>query len=162
MYQIDFNKLVLWLIPAFLRKPKMYAWLQALIVPCITLKASFLNNRKTNLYKLSHGSQMFSIEAVLNDRFDKTDRRIKVKDVVFKERIYCDVREDAHPIYLNSPYRKTYIPLYNRVDYAGDAIDFRIIIPQVVSVSDDNLIEAKALVNFYKRASKRFEIYRNE
>lgn len=153
VFNIDFEKLVWWLIPTFLRKPIIYAYVKALVNPAAQLHQEFLNNRQSNLYKLSHNSQVFSIENVLNDKFDTTQRRIYITDGFTKERKYVYTRAELKPLYLD-------IVLFNREDYADTGVDFIVWIPVAVFMSPQNLIEAKALVNFYKRGSKRFKIYR--
>ncbi|MBD3748500.1 MAG: hypothetical protein IE931_03295 [Sphingobacteriales bacterium] len=153
VFNIDFEKLVLWLIPTFLRKPIIYAYVKALVNPAAQLHQEFLNNWESNLYKLSHNSQVFSIESVLNDKFDPVERRIYITNGFTKDRIYAYTRTELKPVYLP-------IPLFNRGDYADTGVDFIVWIPNVVAMNTESLIEAKASVNFYKRGSKRFKIYR--
>ena len=155
MYDIDFVRLVRWMQPTFLRKPKWLVLLRVMSYPFSIIHANFLTFRANVLYILSHDSTVYSIENVLNDRFDKTTRRIYLTDGFTKERIYLYTRDEAKPEYLNPD-----IPLYNRDDYADTGIDFIVWVPTAVPLSAQDNIELTALVNRYKLAGKRFKIYR--
>ena len=154
MFNIDFNRLILWLIPAFLRRAKLYAWLQTLCSPVVNIYDEFIKERDANLYKLSHNSQVFSLEKVMNDKFDSQERRIYISDGFTKDRIYIHRRIEDKPVYLHPIY------LHNRGDYADTGVDFIVWIPWAVFMSPQNLVEAKALIDFYKLAGKRYKFYR--
>lgn len=155
MYDIDFDKLLKWLQPVFMRRPKWLAMLRCLAYPLSIIHASFLAFRDNIIYILSHDSTVYSIENVLNDRFDNSARRIYITDGFTKSRLYLYTRAESKPLYLN-PAK----PLYNRADYADTGVDFIVWVPTVVTVSAQDLIELTALVNRYKLAGKRFKIYR--
>ncbi|TAE80367.1 MAG: hypothetical protein EAY81_10525 [Bacteroidetes bacterium] len=153
VFNIDFDKLILWLLPTFLRKAKMYAYLQCLCRPVVMLYADFTKNREANLYKMAHNGQVFSLQKVLNDRFDNIQRRIYIGDGLTKERIYIYTTPETKPIFLQTIY------LYNSADYGDSGVDFIVWIPLSVTMGNQAIIEAKALIDFYKRASKRYKIY---
>lgn len=155
MYDINFDRLIRWMHPVFLRKPILLALLRAVCYPFSIIHANFLAYRDNVLYILDHDSTVYSIENVLNDRFDSADRMIYITDGFTKERIYLYTRVEDKPEYLNPD-----ITLYNRGDYADTGIDFIVWVPTAVTVSAQDLIELRALVNRYKLAGKRFEIYR--
>lgn len=153
MFNLDINKLVLWLIPAFLRKPVMYAWLKTLCFPLIQVYNQFSIKRTDNLYKIAHNSQVFNMEQVLNDRFDNAERRIYITDGLTKDRTYIYTPNELKPVYLGD------ISIWNSDDYADTGVDFIAWIPTAAGVTDQDLIEMKAQVNFYKLAGKRYRIY---
>lgn len=155
MFNIDFDNLIAILLPAFLRKGKYFAWLKALCFPVVKLYDEFTSKRNADLYNIAHDSRVFSIQAVLNDRFDTEARRIYITDGFTKSRIYLYTRTENKPVYLAPS-----IPLYNRGDYADTGVDFIVWVPTSVSLSAQDLIELSALVNKYKLASKRFKVYR--
>lgn len=155
MFNVDFDKLVLWLLPDFIRKPVLYAWVRSLCYPVVKQYEEFSQNRVNNLYKLNHTSQVFSITKVLNDRFDKNERRIYITDGFTKERIYLHTNAEYKPKYLSTP-----IYLHNPEDYADTGVDFIVWLPNAVEMTPENLIEARAQVDFYKRGAKRYKIYR--
>lgn len=155
MFNVDFDKLLTWLLPALLRKPVFFAWVQTLCSPVKQLYDEFIAKRTTDLYVLNHDSRVFSIQAVLNDRFDNVNRTIYLTDGFAKPRIYLYTPEENKPVYLNPT-----IPVYNEGDYGDTGIDFIVWVPNAVAISNQDLIEMTSLVNKYKLASKRFSIYR--
>lgn len=154
MFNLDIDKLILWLIPAALRKPVLYAWLKALCLPVIQLYDQFMIRRLASLYRISHNGQVFSMEAMLNDRFDLIARRIYITDGFTKDRIYIYTRLENKPVSLGV------IPLYNRSDYADTGVDFIVWIPNEILISTEDQFELRALLNFYKLAGKRYRTYR--
>jgi hypothetical protein len=154
MFNINYEYLLLWLIPYFKRKPKLFSWLRALCSPVVTLYRLFLTARAADLYNLAHDSRVFSIQAVLNDRFDATERRIYITDGFAFDRIYIFREDESKPLYLAS------VPLYNPGDYGDTGVDFIVNVPLAISIGAQDLIQMTALVTAYKLASKRFLIYR--
>jgi hypothetical protein len=80
IYTVDYLKLVLWLLPQQLLQSKMIAWLNIVVSPVIYLYLQFLQFRKNKLYELSITPQTCRMEALLNDRYDFTLRRIYIED----------------------------------------------------------------------------------
>src|ERR1035437_5972871 len=80
MLKIDYDRLLLWLLPPFLRKPVMLSWLTALITPIKSLYVDFVAYAAFSDYKLRGTGQVCSLIRVLNDRFDSTLRRIRIED----------------------------------------------------------------------------------
>lgn len=62
---IDWNKMLLWMVPPILRKQKHLLWLKSLLSPLFGLY-------KENLYKMQHSGQVIYLEKVLNEQFNKT------------------------------------------------------------------------------------------
>ena len=155
MLNIDFDKLITWLLPSALRQPVFYAWLRALCAPVVSMYNELIVKRAADLYDLAHDSRVFSMEAVFNDKFDNISRRIYITDGFTKNRIYLYTRAENKPVYLNPN-----IPLYNRGDYADTGLDFIVWVPSAISLSITDIIQLTGLVNKYKLASKRYAIYR--
>ncbi|MBC7399856.1 MAG: hypothetical protein H7289_07900 [Mucilaginibacter sp.] len=125
--------------------------MQALCFPLIQVYNQFTDNRISNLYKLSHNGQVFSLENALNDRFDNVLRRIYISDGFTKDRIYIFTPEELKPKFLGT------LSIFNKDDYADTGVDFIVWIP--AGITGQGLIEIKALIDFYKIAAKRFRIY---
>lgn len=155
MFNVDLDKLINWLTPALLRKPKMFAWMRSLCAGLYSLYTEFMNKRDQDLYELSHDSRVFSMEAVLNDAFDYADRRIYITDGFTKERVYIYTPDEDKPLYLDEP-----VYLYNPEDYFDTGVDFVVWVPTLVALTAQGMILLKALVNKYKLAGKRYAIYR--
>lgn len=153
MYSIDHNKFLLQLLPSFLRTPKRVAFVQTMISPARWLYDRFTSYAAAKNYELDHNGQRFSIEIVLNDRFDPILRRIYNTDGFTKDRIYIYGTAENKPMYL----RKY---LYGKDDYADTGIDFIIWMPALLFISADEMQELNALVNKYRLDSKRFKVAR--
>lgn len=91
-YNLDINKLTTLLTPTFLRKQKFLAWLRVLHFPLIKVVDDFNFNRNENLYNLAHNGQVCYLRGALNDRFDPSQRRIRITDGnrYKREYIYTD------------------------------------------------------------------------
>lgn len=154
MFNINFTALIRWFVPAHLRDAVTLGWLKVLCSPVVQLYNEFNTKRKDVLYQLSHDSRVFSIRAVLNDRFDNASRRIYITKGLNKDRI---------PVYIpaeNKPVRLGTIPLYNPADYNDTGIDFLVWVPFAITMSTQDLTEMRSLVNQYCLPDKQFNIYR--
>ena len=154
MFEIDYSKLAAWLLPVRLRQILQRAWVKALVSPITKVQEKFRGNRDANLYKLAHNGQTYSIENMLNDKFDSEDRRIYLSGPLDKERIYLFQPDDKKWIELGS------IHVYNSGDYADTGKDFIVWVPNAISMAPQGLIKMSAELDFYKLAAKRYEIYR--
>ncbi len=147
MYNIDIKKLVVLLLPTFLRRVKMVAWLHSLVTPLLVLHNDFMRIREKHLYELNHNGQVCYLRKVLNDAFDKKQRRINITDGNKYGREYIYTRSENKPKYLGTMY------LRPRSDYADTGVDFIVEVPQEVY----NETEMRSLIDYYKLASKRYD-----
>lgn len=148
-FNIDYNKLVVLLLPTFLRKEKYIAYLRSAIAPVIKFHYSFLKLKEDDHYKLDHNWQVCYLETVLNDRFDTSERRIKIVegDQYLRQYIYTS-GEKLAPKYLGTLYIRP------SSDFADKGFDFII---DMNGVSSD-VYDIRAQVNFYKLEGTRFNI----
>lgn len=151
VFVIDFNRLVMLLLPTFLRKVKMVAWLQMLVTPIKMVYSDFMNNRAENLNNLQHNGQVCYLRCLLNDKFDPVLRRIRITNGSAFEAVYAFTYLEAQPKYLGSLYLRQYI------DYADNGIDFMVIIPADLKLQN-SIEQLKATMDYYKLASKRGRI----
>ena len=77
-YKIDFDRLVLLLLPTFLRKPVLFGYVRALITPIASLHYKWSLMRNENIKKLSYNSQRCYLRKALNDKYDPELRRITI------------------------------------------------------------------------------------
>lgn len=77
-YRVDFDYLSTLLLPSLLRKPKLRAWLLALLAPLRQLYTTFLLYAEATRIELSYNSQTIVLEGALNDQFDPLLRRIRI------------------------------------------------------------------------------------
>lgn len=157
VFKIDFEKLIKLLLPTFMRKSTIVAFIKAVIKPLINEKEQFDKNREDNLYRLSITPQVFSLEKMLNDRYDPALRRIFITDGEFIEQdyIYLEVEEKSIYIYEESEYEDIYIYDESEIGYEGD--DFYVNIPSYITVPED---EVNELLYIYKLVSKKHKIIR--
>jgi hypothetical protein len=90
-YKVDFDYLSTLLLPSLLRKPKLRAWLGALLAPLRLLYTTFLLYAEATRIELGYNSQTIVLEAALNDQFDTDLRRIRIDN--------SDV--EIQPLYVN-------------------------------------------------------------
>lgn len=149
-FEIDFRKLVLLLIPTFLRRPRLVAYLQALITPIANLHIDWKKKRLDDWYKINHTGQVCYLQKALNDRFDVSNRQIYITDGNSFPRKYIYTNAEKKPVFLGK------IFIYQNGEYSNTGVDFIVHVPKRVLRTQLN--EVKALINFYKLASKRFSI----
>lgn len=136
-----------------LRRPRLVALLNATGLPVSRLHVLFSSFRGDVRYKLTHNGQVCFLQAVLNDSFDFTARRIRITDADTLEWGQFAWREaEDRPIMLGTF-------LLNREGFMGaDGIDFVVHIPYAISLTDDNYNMIHSLLRYYKLAGKRYII----
>jgi hypothetical protein len=113
----------------------------------------FIEFRTQKLYELSHNGQVFSMENVLNDRFDTMERRIYITDGLTKDRMYAYTRDENKPLFLPKF-------VYTRGDYADSGVDFIVWVPNAIGITLEEMYELRAKVTKYKIDPKRYKVYR--
>lgn len=149
-YKVDFDKLVLLLLPTPLRKPKNFGYLKALISPIVSLYKHWSQTRKENLKKLSYNSQKCYLRGVLNDWYDPDERRIKITSIERKAKDYIYTQQDNLPVYLGIMWLE---PEFN---YEGSTVDFLVNVPQ--ELMNLKINEIVATLEFYVLAGKSYQI----
>ncbi len=153
MFNIDFNKFILQLTPDFLRRPVFIAFVKTLVYPIRELHEVFVAFRAEILYDLSHNGQTYSLENVLNDRFDNDERRIYISDGLTKDRYYIYKRLEDKPLFLPKF-------IHTRGDYGDSGVDFIIWVPNAIVITLEEMYELRAKVNKFKLDPKRYKVYR--
>ncbi|MDO5609076.1 MAG: hypothetical protein Q4G08_11545 [Capnocytophaga sp.] len=148
IFELDIKKLSVLLLPTFLRKRKMTAWVQSLVAPLVTLQYGFVQKRKTDLYKIAHNGQVCFLKKALNDTFDTQKRRITIVGGNQYSRFYIYTQGENKTVFLGKKY------LRNRTDFADTGVDFIVEVP----VETYQQHEMESLINFYRLAAKRYKI----
>lgn len=149
-YSIDYNKLVVHLLPTFLRKPRTIALVKSFVLPIQNLHYNWLQKRSRDWYKINHTGQVCFLRAALNDELDPSERRIYIGDGNSFPRKYIYTRAENKPVYLGTFY------IYQKEEFEGTGADFIVYIPQeIINTKWHQLI---AITEFYKIASKRYQI----
>ena len=101
-YKVDFDKLILLLLPTFLRKPVLFGYVRALNAPIASLHYKWSIMRNDNLKKLSYNCQRCYLRGVLNDKFDPTARQITIGSTLNLEQDYIYTPAENLDVYLGT------------------------------------------------------------
>lgn len=152
-YKIDFDKLILLLLPTFLRKPKLFAYLKALISPLAgspdSVYKRWTNNRDSNINKLQYNSQRCYLRGALNDDCDFFQRRIRIENVPELNSNHIYTEGENLDIYLDT--------IFLDLDFTenGEQVDFVVYVPVDVMPQVNKIT---ALLDFYTLAGKTYKI----
>lgn len=155
IYEINFQRLAIILLPTFLRKPIRVAFVQALLAPVKLLYRDFMAKRTSVIYDLEHNGQVCRLRKLLNDQFDPVLRRIRITDGNLYPRKYIYTNAEEQPKYLGTVY------LRQTSDYADSGVDFRVVVPSGFALVPV-LAQMNATINYYKLAAKRYKIQFDE
>lgn len=163
IYDIDFAKLANILTPPFLRKRKLTDWLIVLLRPLGEVNLRFNKFRARSIYKVTHNGQVFSLQAVLNDAYDDTLRRIRIVDGAKIDPLYIYPEADDKPAYIYPDGVEPITYIYDDSILEDADFDFVVLIPVEYRPADPQalnilLIQIRSLINYYKLASKRYTI----
>jgi hypothetical protein len=157
IFDINYDTLVVQLLPVRLRQSVQKAWVTCLIAPVIYLKGLFDTNRATDLYDLAHNGQICYLEAVLNDTFDDTSRRIYITDGPYFDALFLYTTPEEKPLWtgLISEEGSTSYPdpewLYTSAETYTLGISFIIHVPSSLTF---DMARMKALVDRYRLPGK--------
>lgn len=149
-YKIEFDKLILLLLPTFLRKPKSFGFLKALIAPIASLHYRWSQMRDENLKILQYNSQRCYMRGVLNDRYDPEKRRITISNTSNKTQDYIYTPTENTPVFLGTMFLET------DFNYAGSTVDFLVNVPQ--ELINKYINEIVGMLEFYVLAGKSYQI----
>ena len=153
-FKISFDKLVIQLLPTFLRKPRMIAFISLFSNELTKLHNAWLVKKTADETWLNHNSQVCKLRKILNDEFDDLQRRIKITDGQLYERKYIYTLGEKKPVKLGKLY------IRQATDYADTGTDFFVVVPVEINI-EQNKYKLEALINRYKLASKRYKIINN-
>lgn len=148
--KVDFDKLILLLLPTFLRKPRLFGYLKALVSPIASLYDRWSKMRDANLKTLSYNSQRCYMRGVLNDRYDPDERRITISNTGNRAQDYIYTEAENLPVYLGTMFLET------EFNYAGSTVDFLVMVPQ--ELINTRINEIVATIEFYVLAGKSYQI----
>ncbi len=126
IYNIDFTKMLRWLINATLRRTKTFAFFRSLIAPLMIMWSDFLNYKQQVDVELTRTTQVCRLRGSLNDVFDSTLRRILV---------YRDAGTVILYAYTEAENRPQYLPQY----LGTGGVNYIVEVPVALQVSDFDL-----------------------
>lgn len=149
-YDVEYKKLAVLLLPMCLRKGTLTALLNVLTIPLQGLSERFAEYRRQKDIRLNHNGQVCFLRGVLNDQFDKEQRRIRVEDnestsggVIIEER-----GKTPKSFIWHMPKR-----IYRRGWEVTGGIGFVVEVPEELRPREQEL---RSIVNEYKLASMRY------
>ena len=121
-----------------------------MVAPIVTIYNDFKTFRDANVYELAHGPEVYSIEAVLNDKWDAGMRRIRIKDGIREQPFWAgnDANNDSDYAGNDGDADLDYAPNEALLLDGSDAI---IEVPSFIVF---DLAEMKALIDKYRFAGK--------
>ena len=149
-YKIDWDRLILLLLPTFLRKPVLFGFIKALTAPVAELHYKWLQDRVNTLTRLSYNGQRCYLRKALNDECDSGLRRITISGTAQVDQDYLFTDAENLDVYLGTMF------LESEFNYAGTTVDFIVRVPQDLKLLNENKIIA--LLDFYKLAGKQYQI----
>lgn len=149
-YNIDYNRLGVLLLPIQIRKTKLISLVNTLTTPILTLHYKWLFKRNQDIYKIEHTGQVCYLRKALNDALDPQERRIYIDEGNSFNRKYIYTTPENKPVYIGK------IFIYQNSEYIGTGADFIVFAPQ--SIINTKIYELKSIIDFYKLASKRYQI----
>lgn len=150
-YKVDWDRLILLLLPTFLRKPVLFGYLKALITPIANLHYDWTLQREENLRILSYNSQKCYLRKALNDKTDNNLRRIYLEKVPPTENVFIYTEEEDLDLYLDT--------VYLDLDYTagGETVNGIVYVP--LEFKDTNKMhEITATLEFYTLATISYKI----
>ena len=131
----------------------LLAFIDSSIAPIRTKYDEFLRLKTDAEYRINHNGQVCWLQKMLNDKFDSTLRRIRVKNVVPRQPLWVYYPADEKPIYIHT---STDYPvyLYRTEDYYLE-FDFEVFIPFSLGGLKNQM---NAQINYYKLGSKNHKI----
>lgn len=152
LYQIDYKRLVLLLLPTFLRKPRLFAFLRAATFGVSELHVAFLKNRDVNLLRLKRNGQVCYLRRMLNDELDAEDRRIRITDADPEgDWVFALDEEEAYQLFIGSEG----MLVYSENLVFGNTAFFNVFVPWSSGETDKNN-RLQNFLNEYKLLSKKY------
>ena len=155
--QINYRKLITWLLPTFLRKARLFKWLYALLYPIMWLYENVL-------YRMQHDCRVIYMEKMLNEWFNVAGYDIQDHENTKKVYIENGFRANKTYIYQNYEYKPVYtflkaenkpIYIYRAAEFLLQYFKFIVWIPLSYTYNEALL---KAQINYYKLAGKSYKI----
>jgi len=154
VFKIDFKKLAQWMLPFSLRRDGVSALLYAMTAPVRVLYDEFMRNRAANIYRLRITPQVCYLEKFLSDRYDFSERRIRIVDGVHIVPLYIHLEAEKRPLYIYAEAEGSPLSLYCENEILGGT-DFIIRLPAGLKYNENQM---KGEVDSYKLAGKKYRI----
>ena len=155
MFQIDFKKLVLLLLPTFLRRERIVAFLNVLTAPVASLFNLFDANREGNLYRLRTNGQVCYLRRALNDAFPDAGGQIRIEDIRSGNWVMAldeSLTDDQLIVGAAQP-----VIIWDADTIMKETDSFLVVVPAGVN-NPNNDAKLRSILNLYKLTSKSYQI----
>lgn len=154
LYQIDFKRLVLLLLPTFLRRPRLFAFLCALTFGVAELHVRFLKLRDSDLLRIRRNGQVCYLRGLLNDELDPVNRQIKIRDAADEgDWVYAMDESEAYQLLIDG----TGTMVYDETLIIANTAFIYILVPW--KKEEENLNNRlRSYLKEYKLLSKKYMI----
>lgn len=149
IYDITYQKLRAWLIPALVRKPRLVALLQVLSFPIESIYQAFNRYRLAKRYQLKITPQVCYLEMMLNDRYDFVLRRITIVDAIDRPALSIFRVDELKPVFLGSEF------IYTSGEAGQIKDDYIVLVPSVLNFENPEMI---SLLKTYQLAGMKPKI----
>jgi hypothetical protein len=161
IFEINYRRLAALLLPTFLRKEALLAFLRAMGSPVVTLYNLFLTHRTNNLYRLRMNGQVCYLRRLLNDAFPEAGGAIRIEDgaAVGRWQYAWDAEYDPYLKYLLigplTPEGGTVF--WDKSTILEGVSGFTVVVPRAVRTVNNDA-KLRSLLNAYKLLSKSYTI----
>lgn len=167
IFNVDFDKWILAMLPTFLRKRVIFAFCRAMCAPVVSLYGRFLNARSDHIFNAAYNGQVCYLRAALNDAFNTLSFEISDSDDMNGEWQYAKDNdpETAMPSQLhavdealNNDLGEDQVPehptpvLYDEVRMNAAKNEFIVYVPSIIYATQ--LDRVKAIVDHFRIPSK--------
>ena len=158
MFNINWNNIIITLLPPFLRQARTLTWLVSMLKPLATLHQLFLAYKGNYEKQLYFNGQVINLEKLLNDTFNSGLPGIYIIDGASLAQVYIYNKAEAlPPVYLyNASEADAALYIYNSAESLA-TYDFIVKVPSYIYAIID-IAQMQALINFYKIAPKTYII----
>lgn len=168
LFKIDYKRLVLLLLPTFLRQPRIFAFLMALTSAVAALYDAFKDKRTANLIRIRRNGQTCYLQKLLNDEMDAhSGRRIVISDgTMAGDWLLARDEKEAYQLFISE---EVYLPgtpvpvsridnlVYSEALIISNTAFFYVSVPWKNTDEDlDNKL--RSYLNEFKLISKKYKI----
>ena len=142
VFNVNFDKLNLELLPTFLRKPLLFAFLQAKTAPIERVWHEFLIHQADIFFLLKYNPSKRNVEIALRRRFN--DEGIFIQNAKPNEGLHLDfylpayIENAGHETQTETAYLNQYLPFYLEKEIPAD--DFTIFVPKLTYITNRQAI----------------------
>jgi hypothetical protein len=96
LFKVNWDRLNVLLLPTFLRKPLLFAFLKATTAPIWTIYKKFFDNRNETMFILKYDTSKGNLERSLNTRFETDGIYVVNTEVYVDERVFLSDDDILH------------------------------------------------------------------